>query len=107
MPDGSVKMAIQRGGLRFRWTSRFHADSQKKELHFEHMRPPTRGMKARWTLTQINDRETRVVIEHDLTEVSKRLGPFLAETVMGKFFIDPVARKTLARFKQHLESRQS
>lgn len=105
MPDGSVKMAIQRGGLRFRWTSRFHADSEKKELHFEHLKAPTRGMRVRWVLSPINDRETRVIIEHDITEVSNRFGPFVAEKLIGRFFIDHVARKTLAHFKRHLESK--
>jgi len=105
LPDGSVKMSARRGGIPIRWTSHFYADSEKRELHFEHLQALTRGMKVRWVLEPINQNETRVVIEHDLTEVRKRLGRFLADKVIGKFFIDHVARKTLANFKQHIEKR--
>lgn len=105
MPDGSVKMSARRGGIPIRWTSRFHADPEKKELHFEHIKALTRGMKVRWVLTPIGENETRVVIVHDLSEVRSRLGRFLAEKVIGKFFIDHVARKTLANFKKHIEKK--
>ena len=105
LPDGSVKMAAQRGGIPLRWTSHFKADPEKKELHFEHVKALTRGMKVRWILTPISDHETRVVIEHDLSEVRKRLGSFLSDKVIGKFFIDHVARKTLANFKKHIEKK--
>ncbi len=105
LPDGSVKMSARRGGIPIRWTSRFYADPKTRELHFEHLKALTRGMKVRWILEPISEGETRVVIEHDLTEVRRRLGRFLADKVIGKFFIDHVARKTLANFKRHIEKR--
>ena len=105
MPDGSVKMCARRGGLSIRWTSRFYADSDKKELHFEHVKALTRGMKVRWSLIPLGENETKVVIEHDLTEVHNRFGQFVSETIIGKFFIDHIARKTLATFKRHFEKK--
>jgi aromatase len=105
LPDGSVKMAARRGTLPVRWTSWFRADPERKELHFEHIRALTRGMKVRWTIVPIGDEESRVTIEHDLTEVRKRLGSFLADVVIARFFIDHVARRTLHNFKKHIESK--
>jgi hypothetical protein len=62
-------------------------------------------MKVRWVFEPINENETRVVIEHDLSEVRKRLGGFVADTIIGQFFMDHVARKTLATFKRHIEKK--
>lgn len=105
LPDGSVKMAARRGTIPIRWTSQFWADPEKKELHFHHIARFTRGMKVRWTMTPVNDHETRVTIEHDMTEVRKRLGGFFADTIIAKFFIDHVARRTLQNFKKHFEKK--
>jgi len=103
LPDGSVRMAAHRGSIPIRWTSHFHADPEKKELYFEHLKALTRGMKVRWRIEPVNSSESRVVIEHDLSEVRRRLGGFVCEKIIGKFFIDHVARRTLANFKRHLE----
>lgn len=105
LPDGSVKMCARRGGIPVRWVSRFYADSDKQELHFEHINVLTRGMKVRWMMKPVSERETKLIIEHDLTEVRKRLGSFVADTVIGKFFVDHVTRKTLATFKRHIEKK--
>ena len=60
-------------------------------------------MKVVWTLTPTRD-GTRVEIVHDLSFRIPILG-WLVEPIISLFFIDHVANKTLATFKQILESK--
>jgi len=58
-------------------------------------------MKVVWTLTPTRD-GTRVEIIHDLRFRLPFLS-WLAEPIIGGFFISNIANKTLAAFKEHLE----
>ena len=88
----TVQMAARRGWLPIRWTSRFEvADG---ELRFHHLKAVTRGMKVKWTFTPTAD-GVLVKISHEL---NRWYGNFLA-----RHFIEPVASRTLAAFKHHLE----
>jgi hypothetical protein len=62
-------------------------------------------MKVVWTLTPTRD-GTRVEIVHDL---AFRVPPlaWLAEPIIGGFFIEAVATLTLATFKKLLEAGES
>jgi ribosome-associated toxin RatA of RatAB toxin-antitoxin module len=96
-----VQMAASRSGIPISWVSEYRADGHALELHFEHLRKWTKGMKVVWTLTPTRD-GTRVEIIHDL----KFRIPFLAwlaEPIICGFFIENIANKTLAAFKTHLE----
>ena len=97
-----VKMACWRSGLPIAWTSAYYADEQSLELHFEHLRAWTKGMVVVWHLTATSE-GTHVEIAHDMRFRIPWLG-WLAEPIIGGFFIDHVARKTLETFKAHLES---
>ena len=97
-----VHMAASRSGIPIAWTSEFWADERALELHFLHLENWTKGMKVVWTLTPTRD-GTRVEIVHDLRFRVPLLG-WLAEPIIGGFFIEHVAGKTLATFKQILES---
>lgn len=97
-----VRMACVRSGLPIAWTSAFAADPQSLELRFEHLRAWTKGMRVVWHLTPTRD-GTRVEIEHDLRFRVAGLR-WLAEPIIGGFFIDHVAQQTLQTFKQVLES---
>ena len=69
-------------------------------LFFEHLRRWTKGMQVLWTLTPTRD-GTRVEIVHDL----RFRVPFLrwlAEPIIGKFFIENIAQKTLRTFQELL-----
>ncbi len=96
-----VRMAATRSGLPIAWVSEYWTDPRALELHFLHLRGWTKGMKVVWTLTPTRD-GTRVEIVHDLCFRIPALG-WLAEPIIGGFFIRHVAEQTLATFKEHLE----
>lgn len=102
-PDHQVvRMACYRGWLPIDWVSRFHADTVRHELHFLHLKALTRGMHVIWRLEPIRSgAATRVTITHQIEPVVLRLGPFVAEKIIGGFFIDYVATRTLKRFAAH------
>ena len=96
-----VRMAASRDGIPISWVSAYWADPETCELHFEHLRAWTKGMKVVWTLTPKAD-GTEVEILHDLRFRVPALA-WLAEPIIGGFFIDNIAGKTLRTFKQQLE----
>ncbi|HUJ10768.1 MAG TPA: SRPBCC family protein [Verrucomicrobiae bacterium] len=93
--DGSlVQMAAWRGWLPIQWTSRFKVDSAARELHFQHLKAFTRGMKVKWTYTPA---------EHGvIVRISHELNRWYAGLI-ARYFIHPVASRTLAGFKEYLE----
>jgi hypothetical protein len=96
-------MAATRSGIPISWTSEYWTDNRNLELHFLHLRKWTKGMKVVWTMTPTRD-GTRVEIVHDM-RFRIHLLAWLAEPIIGRFFISNVANKTLATFKHHLETR--
>jgi ribosome-associated toxin RatA of RatAB toxin-antitoxin module len=96
-----VHMAATRSGIPISWISEYWADEKALELHFLHLRKWTKGMKVVWTLTPTRD-GTRVEIIHDLRFRVPWLS-WLAEPIIGGFFIEHIANKTLQTFKEHLE----
>ena len=100
-----VRMACYRSGIPIDWVSRFRADATTRRLHFEHLRAFTRGMQVIWVLEPMADgTRTRVTITHDLEPVAQRLGSFIAETIIGNFFIHYVATRTLKHFALQFET---
>ncbi len=87
-----VQMAARRGWLPIQWTSRFEAVNG--ELRFHHLKAFTRGMDVKWTFTQTKD-GVLVRISHELNRWYAGL--------LARYFIEPVASRTLAAFKRHLE----
>jgi ribosome-associated toxin RatA of RatAB toxin-antitoxin module len=96
-----VQMAATCSGLPISWTSEYWTDEQQLELHFMHLKNWTKGMKVIWTLTPTRD-GTRVEIVHDLKFRVPALA-WLAEPIIGDFFVSQVAGKTLETFKAYLE----
>ncbi len=96
-----VKMGARRGWLPIRWTSRFFVDPNVHELHFEHLKAFTRGMRVLWTYTPTPE-GVRVTISHELDRASA-VGRWFAHHVLGEMFIRPVATRTLSHFKEYLE----
>ena len=89
----TVNMAARRGWLPIQWTSRFEAVDG--ELRFHHLKAFTRGMDVKWTFTP-TDAGVLVRITHELP---RRWYAGL----LARHFIEPVATRTLAAFKRHLE----
>jgi ribosome-associated toxin RatA of RatAB toxin-antitoxin module len=100
-----VEMAAMRSGIPISWTSEYWPDARALELHFHHLTKWTKGMKVVWYFTPTRD-GTRVEIVHDHAFRVPVLA-WLAEPIIGEFFIDYVAAQTLATFKQHLEGTPS
>ena len=95
-----VEMGATRDGIPISWVSAYEANPETLEMRFEHLRRWTKGMQVLWTLTPTRD-GTRVEIVHDL----RFRVPFLrwlAEPIIGKFFIENIAQKTLRTFQEVL-----
>ncbi|MGA2602626.1 MAG: SRPBCC family protein [Verrucomicrobiia bacterium] len=99
-----VKMGACRGWLPIRWTCRFQVDPSRPELHFEHLKAFTRGMKVRWTYTATPD-GVLVSITHELNRPSA-FGRWFAQRVLSEMFIQPIAARTLSHFKKYLEQNE-
>lgn len=102
-PDASVvEMAASRSGIPISWLSRVEADRARWELRFHHLRAFTKGMEVVWTFEETQE-GVLVRIVHDLRFRVPALAP-IANPIIGGFFIDFIARKTLRRMKEHLEA---
>lgn len=98
-----VKMAAHRSGIPIAWVSEQRIDRKKLEIHFNHLKAFTKGMHVVWTFTT-KPEGTLVRIDHEMNFRVPPLAP-IADAIIGGFFIDHVARQTLATFKRHIEAR--
>ena len=96
-----VKMAATRSGIPIAWTSEQVIDRKKMEVRFHHLKAFTKGMEVVWTFTETPE-GVRVEILHDLAFRVPALAP-LADKIIGGFFIENIASKTLRCMKVHLE----
>jgi ribosome-associated toxin RatA of RatAB toxin-antitoxin module len=96
-----VKMAATRSGIPIAWTSEQIIDREAMEVRFLHLKAFTKGMKVVWTFTETPE-GVRVEILHDLNFRVPALAP-LADRIIGGFFIQNIASKTLRCMKEHLE----
>ncbi|MGC1481101.1 MAG: hypothetical protein WA771_11395, partial [Chthoniobacterales bacterium] len=99
-----VKMAAHRDGLPIAWVSEQTIDRENLRIHFHHLKAFTQGMTVVWTFDE-QPEGTLVNIVHVLKFRIPALAR-VAEPIIGGFFIDNIAHKTLATFKSHLEARQ-
>jgi len=104
-PDRNlVIMAAVRSGIPISWTSEQIIDRERCEIHFRHLKAWTKGMHVVWKLVE-TPAGVLVEIVHDLRFRIPLLAP-IAEPIIGKGFIHPVATRTLQCMKAHLESEQ-
>jgi ribosome-associated toxin RatA of RatAB toxin-antitoxin module len=106
-PDHQVvRMACYRGWIPIDWVSKFHADPRTLELHFHHLKAFTRGMDVVWHLKPLRNGEaTEVTINHNLDPVKANWGNLIAERMVGGFFIDYIATRTLRNFARYFENK--
>jgi len=97
-------MSARRGPIPVFWEALQTPDPVTREIRFRHVRGVTRGMEVLWTLTPERG-GTRARIFHHLELRWPLIGRFLAERVLGPQFIDPIAGKTLRRFKALAEAK--
>jgi ribosome-associated toxin RatA of RatAB toxin-antitoxin module len=96
-----VKMAATRSGIPISWTSEQVIDREKLEVRFRHLKAFTKGMEVVWTFTDTAD-GVLVEIVHDLHFRVPALAP-IADKIIGGFFIENIASKTLRCMKRYLE----
>ncbi len=91
----TVEMAARRGFIPVRWRAEQINDPQTPGISFRHVRGWTKGMQVYWRFTPEGGR-TRVTIDHELRSP---LALFI-----GKYFIDPIATRTLKCMKAIAEN---
>jgi hypothetical protein len=93
-------------GFPVAWTSRCQADAERLTLEFSHVGGATAGMRVTWQLEPYGA-GTRVTLDH---EFSRSLPiPFLSggdryPRLIDRWFVRPIAGRTLATFRALCES---
>ncbi len=77
------------------WRSRVSSDAHERRLRFRHIGGVTAGMDVTWTLEPRVGGGTRIEIEHVFERGPADILPRFVE----RFFIQPIAGRTLASFK--------
>jgi ribosome-associated toxin RatA of RatAB toxin-antitoxin module len=98
-------MAARRGRIGVRWTAIERLDPETPRIEFTHVSGWTAGMEVAWRFEPLPG-GTRVIIEHDLE--FRRIpfaGEWIGRRIIGDFFIQAIASKTLACFKELAEAR--
>ena len=93
-----VEMAARRDFIPIRWVAEQFSDPERPTIRFRHVRGWTRGMEVEWRFEPLEG-ATRVTIEHRLVFLFPVAAEWLGRNLVSKFFIEDVARKTLARMK--------
>ena len=109
-PDGTIhNVATMKawrllpfGKIPVGWRTILDSNAETGLLHFVHIGGFTKGMDVSWLLTPEGD-ATRVTITHDFTLRWPLIGEFVAHRIVGQFFVDAIARRTLARIKAMVE----
>ena len=103
-PDRNiVVMAARRSGIPISWTSEQIIDRNRFEIHFNHLKAWTKGMRVVWTFSDTRD-GVLVTISHGLRFRIPALAP-IVDPIVGDFFIHNVASKTLRCMKAYVEAR--
>lgn len=113
--DGAVtraKMSARRGPIPVFWEAEQTPDAAARTIHFRHTGGVTRGMEVLWTFRdeRLGAQDgTRASITHDLDFRfgGRAMGRFLAERIIAREFIEPIAGATLRHFRRHAEANGS
>ena len=98
-----VEMGASRDGIPISWTAEQINDPHEPRITFRHLRGWTKGMDVAWRFAEL-DGITHVTIEHHLQFAFPVASDWLGRNVVGGFFVDNVAGKTLARMKMLAEA---
>jgi ribosome-associated toxin RatA of RatAB toxin-antitoxin module len=89
-------------GIPVAWRSRYwseDADAGDLRLRFVHVAGVTRGMDVTWHIREKSAGSCSVTIEHDFRRRVPLLGPDALPRLVDRFFVRPIAGRTLASFK--------
>jgi ribosome-associated toxin RatA of RatAB toxin-antitoxin module len=98
----TVEMAARRGQIPIRWIAEQRNDPSKPSIYFRHIAGWTKGMEVVWKFAERGG-ETIVSISHSLDFEFPIAAAFIEKHVIAEYFIDGVAKQTLARFKRLAE----
>lgn len=105
-PDGLVRvadMAARRGAIPVRWHARQYLLPQQQRIEFRHVGGITRGMDVAWVLTPVPG-GVLVRIDHAFSPEWPLVPDALVTAVVGHFFVDSIARRTLDCIKRLAEA---
>lgn len=113
-PDGTLRTVatmqawrmLPLGKIPVGWKTTLDSSAEREFLHFVHIGGFTKGMDVFWRLTPEED-ATRVTITHDFTLRWPLIGEWVAHWIVGQFFVDAIARRTLNRIKEIVEREMS
>jgi ribosome-associated toxin RatA of RatAB toxin-antitoxin module len=98
-------MSAMRGPIPIWWRSLVAIDGHAPSIVFNHTGGFTAGMIVTWTFRVTNGAATTVTITHDPSRIPSMFRKRLTTAVVGRLFIDPVARRTLQSFRDRLALR--
>jgi hypothetical protein len=88
------------------WKTTLESNVATGLLHFVHIGGFTKGMDVHWLLTSESD-ATRVTITHEFTLKWPLIGSFIARRIVGHFFVDAIARRTLTCIQAMVEENRT
>ncbi|MDQ7849148.1 MAG: SRPBCC family protein [Armatimonadota bacterium] len=92
----TAEMAARRGRIPVRWLALQEVRPEERRILFTHTGGLTRGMAVEWTFTPSSP-GVRVAIVHVLPWRPPL--SWIAEAIVGRLFIAPIANRTLRRIK--------
>jgi len=98
-----VEMGARRGWLPVRWRARQINDPEAPAIRFEHVAGWTRGMQVEWRFEPYGGK-TLVSIDHALQFRFPLFADAIGRHIIGRFFVDFIASRTLCRMKEVAES---
>jgi ribosome-associated toxin RatA of RatAB toxin-antitoxin module len=100
--ERTVEMAARRGMIPIRWTAVQRNDPTVPSIHFRHVAGWTKGMEVLWRFEERGG-ETIVSIAHTLNFTFPVASSYIEKHVIADYFIDGVAKRTLAHMKRLAE----
>ena len=102
----TVEMAARRGRIPVKWRARQEVDrgGATPVIRFHHVGGVTKGMDVAWTFRP-RDRGVEVTIDHDFSPPWPLVGGVIADRIIGPYFVEAIAGKTLATIKGIVEDR--
>lgn len=99
-----VEMAARRGRIPVRWRAiqEIQRDGATPVIAYRHVGGVTKGMDVAWTFEPGADR-VRVRIRHDFQPPWPVVGGLVADYVIGPYFVEAIANRTLGTIKEIVE----
>jgi aromatase len=95
-----VEMAARRDAIPVRWTAEQRLFPSERRITFRHIGGITRGMEVAWTFTPGPDGVVLVRVWHGFCPRWPLVPDWLVHVVIGRIFVDNIARKTLRRIRE-------